>query len=199
MRNRRRVAAAAAVVTALAAAVSAPSGRAAEPSGVHFADAGDRALVMLGKALYRGACAGCHGRYLQGQPLWQLNDAYAGRRAPAFDETGFTWQHSDEEIFRITKYGPPGAPPGAMPAFQKRLEDRDILAVIAFIKARWPIGLRIVQAMHNPGLAGMPSGAEGADWQLPPNCNAVLRRGEAAAGLAKSRKWRLSWTDPLPK
>jgi hypothetical protein len=109
--------------------------------------------------------------------------------APAFDETGYTWQHSDEEIFRITKYGKPAkTPPAAvsfMPAFQDALNDRQILAIIAFIKARWPVGLRILQAMRNPGFAGMPANADAADWQLPPNCNAILRRSEAAAAGPK--------------
>ncbi len=168
------------IAFALAAGAASPPVRAAGPGDAHFADTDDLALVMLGKGLYRSQCAGCHGCYLQGQPLWQLNDAYAGRRAPAFDETGFIWQRSDEAIFHVTKYGGPAAPPGAMPAFEHRLDDNQILGIVAFIKARWPLGLRILQAMHNPGLAGMPVGANGRDWQLPANCYAVLRRSEAA-------------------
>lgn len=146
----------------------------------HFADAGNNISVVSGKHLYAGHCAGCHGRYLQGQPLWQLADVYAGKPAPAFDETGFAWQHSDEEIFRITKFGRLGPGPlTAMPAFKDRLKDDQIMAVVAFIKARWPIGLRILQAMRNPGFAGMPADAGTATWQLPPNCNALLRGGLA--------------------
>jgi S-disulfanyl-L-cysteine oxidoreductase SoxD len=171
---------AAALAIVLAAGAAAPVACAAGPGTPHFADADDRVVAMAGKALYRSQCAGCHGRYLQGQPSWQLNDAYASRRAPAFDETGFIWQKSDDELFRIIKYGSLGAkPPGAMPAFEHRLDDEQILAIIAFIKARWPLGLRILQATRNPGLAGMPVGASGRDWQLPANCNAVLRRSEA--------------------
>jgi mono/diheme cytochrome c family protein len=152
MRDSRSVLAAV-IAFALAARTAFPPGRAAGAGDAHFADADDLALVVLGKGLYRSQCAGCHGRYLQGQPLWQLNDTYASRRAPAFDETGFIWQRSDEAIFRATKYGRPGAPsPAPMPAFKHRLDDQQILAIVAFIKARWPLGLRIVQAMHNPAL-----------------------------------------------
>lgn len=148
----------------------------------HFADATNNMSVVLGKRLYAAYCAGCHGRYLQGQALWQLADIYAGKRAPAFDETGFAWQRSDDEIFRITKFGRLGrGPPTAMPAFSDRLTDNQIVAVVAFMKARWPIGLRILQAMRNPGFAGMPADADNASWQLPPNCNALLRRGVAGA------------------
>ena len=71
-----------------------------------------------------------------------------------------------------------------MPAFKGVLDDREILAVIAFIKARWPIGLRIAQAMLNPGFVGMPKHSDNADWRLPPSCNAILRLD----ALATSRR-----------
>jgi mono/diheme cytochrome c family protein len=146
----------------------------------HFADADDAALVTEGNHLYRGHCASCHGRQLQGQPLWQLMDENAGRRAPAHDASGHTWQHADEALFRMTKFGTaeataPGAV-SAMPAFENQLSDREILAVIAFIKARWPLGLRVSQALRNPGYAGMPADAGTVEWRLPPTCNVVLQR-----------------------
>jgi hypothetical protein len=58
-----------------------------------------------------------------------------------------------------------------MPAFAAILEDHQILAALAFIKARWPLGLRVSQAMLNPGFAGMPADANDVEWRLPPNCN----------------------------
>jgi len=131
-------------------------------------------MAALGKRIYMRACASCHGRNLQGQPLWLLVDEYAGRRAPAHDETGHTWQHSDEDIFHIIKYGRfASAPAGRvsfMPALATVLKDREILAVMAFIKARWPIGLRVSQAMLNPGFAGMPRKANDVEWRFPPTC-----------------------------
>ncbi len=148
-----------------------------------FADAGDGVTVTQGKQLYMTQCASCHGRYLQGQPLWQLADAYAGRRAPAQDQTGHTWQHSDAALFTMIKEGNfagvAATRSSAMPAFRAVLVDREILAVIAFIKARWPIGLRVLQAMRNPGQAGMPAGAERADWTFPPDCQAAGLRARA--------------------
>jgi len=147
---------------------------------VHLADAGDDSRVELGKHLYRLHCASCHGRYLQGQPLWQLNDGDAGRRAPAHDESGHTWQHSDEALFHMTKYGrfdtTPADARSFMPAFKDVLSDADILAVIAFIKRRWPLGLRVSQAMLNPGQAGMPAEASHVAWKLPPTCMATVVR-----------------------
>jgi mono/diheme cytochrome c family protein len=138
--------------------------------GAHFADADDRPMVMLGKKIYMSHCASCHGRNLQGQPLWQLNDEYVGRRAPAHDETGHTWQHSDEDLFYMIKFGTfSSAPADAvsfMPAFDTVLGDRETLSVMAFIKARWPNALRISQAMLNPDHAGMPQQASATEWRL---------------------------------
>jgi mono/diheme cytochrome c family protein len=174
---------AAAIVGLAAVANGLPgSPRAERPS--HFADADNTDLVDGGRIVYAGNCASCHGRRLQGQPLWQLIDQYAGRRAPAHDETGHTWQHSDEAIFAMTKYGrfpgEPAARASFMPAFDGKLSDRDIVAASAFIKSRWPLGLRVSQAMLNPGFAGMPRDADQVEWRLPPTCNAVLRRAEIA-------------------
>ena len=60
-----------------------------------------------------------------------------------------------------------------MPAFKDVLNDHDILAVIDFVKTRWPIRLRVLQAMRNPGRVGKPVGAERADWTFPPDCQAA--------------------------
>jgi mono/diheme cytochrome c family protein len=174
--RRLSIAAALAIIGGWAAAHFASSGP------MHIANANDVETVRSGKRIYSDYCASCHGRYLQGQPLWQLTDHYAGRRAPAHDETGHTWQHPDEDLFEITKYGRFASTPSHyasyMPAFRDELGDKDILAALAFIKARWPLGLRVAQAMLNPGHAGMPPGAAKADWKFPPTCRAVLRQAD---------------------
>ena len=153
---------------------------AAHAAPVHFANADNPVLVERGRLVYRDSCASCHGRNLQGQPLWQLLDRYAGRRAPAHDATGHTWQHSDEDLFHMTALGRFAATSprevSYMPAFGGGMKDSDILAVLAFIKSRWPTGLRVSQAMLHPGFAGMPADAGTTDWTLPPNCKATVRR-----------------------
>ena len=162
--------------------------RAPARAAPHFANADDLPTVMRGRQVYALRCASCHGRSLQGQPLWQLLDEYAGRRAPAQDETGHTWQHSDEDIFQMVKEGRfPEAPREGrsyMPAFKTMLGDDEILAVTAFIKARWPIGLRVSQALLNPGYAGLPPGADRVEWRLPPTCNVLLRRQESSKAVS---------------
>jgi S-disulfanyl-L-cysteine oxidoreductase SoxD len=145
---------------------------------VHLADANDNDKALVGKHAYRLHCSSCHGRLLQGQALWQLRDKDAYKRAPAHDESGHTWQHSDEELFHITKYGRFESTPqdwlSFMPAFKDRLTDEQILAIIAFIKRGWPIGLRASQATLNPGYAGMPPEASRVAWTFPPTCRAAL-------------------------
>lgn len=146
----------------------------------HFADADNQASVLKGKILYREQCSSCHGRNLEGQPLWQLQDQYAGRRAPAHDSSGHTWQHPDEDLFYMTKFGRFSQAPekghSYMPAFGKQLTDAEILDVLAFIKSRWPVGIRVSQSMLNPGFAGMPKGADKVEWTLPPTCTAAYQR-----------------------
>jgi S-disulfanyl-L-cysteine oxidoreductase SoxD len=150
------------------------------PASTHFADADDAGIVADGKLVYMRWCASCHGRRLQGQPLWQLQDSFAGRRAPAHDQTGHTWAHSDEDLFLMTLDGRfpsgPSAAPSYMPAFRDRLTSQQIIATIAFIKATWPMGLRISQALLNPGSRGMPAHAADADWTLPPTCTLSAQR-----------------------
>jgi len=156
----------------------------AAPWPAHYANAEDSKLVDEGYSIYIPVCSSCHGKRLEGQALWQVNDQFAGRRAPAHDATGHTWRHSDDDLFFMTKYGHfPSAPPHTvswMPAFAGHLSDHDIVAVIAFIKADWPKGIRATQAMLNPGLAGMPKDANKGDWTLPPNCTGTFVSWKAA-------------------
>jgi mono/diheme cytochrome c family protein len=144
------------------------------PGGAsHFADANDKVLVLLGKRVYAANCASCHGRSLQGQPLWQLADRDSSRRAPALDQTGHSWLRADDDLFRIAKFGglwPAPNAPGAMPAFGAVLSDGELLAVVAFIKARWPFGMRVAQSVFNPGYAGMPRDAARPAWTFPAMC-----------------------------
>jgi mono/diheme cytochrome c family protein len=107
------------------------------PSG--SADPFDARQVAFGAAVYDRACAGCHGRNLEGQPNWP---PIAGvRPAPPHDMTGHTWVHSDRLLFQTIRFGGSAHPEegvlGAMPAFAA-LSDAEIWAVLAFIKSRWP-------------------------------------------------------------
>jgi mono/diheme cytochrome c family protein len=187
MRRRATLGILIAITLGISALVWSLNSGAPKAGSGHFADADNAPVVTRGKSVYMDHCASCHGRNLQGQALWQLKDEFAGRRAPAHDETGHTWQHSDEDIFHMIKYGRFGSSPvGAvsfMPGFREILEDREIIAAAAFIKARWPTALRVSQAMLNPGRAGMPQRADQTEWRFPPaSCSAARRRQAAATG-----------------
>jgi mono/diheme cytochrome c family protein len=174
MRGRRlcRVTAAVAI---LAGSLAGGATLSAVPTDApHLADADDAALTARGARIYAGQCASCHGRHLEGQALWQLDDADSRRRAPAHDKTGHSWMHSDEDLFHITKYGRFAAMPDTgvsyMPAADGVLSDADIVAAIAFIKSRWPIGLRIAQAMRNPDGGRDAAKSAPSDWTFPATC-----------------------------
>ena len=87
-------------------------------------------------------CASCHGRSLEGQPDWQSRNSQGRLPAPPHDEHGHTWHHDDQVLFEVTKYGlarhAPAGYQSDMPAFEGTLSDEDIVAVLAFIKSRWP-------------------------------------------------------------
>ncbi len=108
-------------------------------------------VVARGGAVYAGSCASCHGRNLEGQPEWQTPDRDGFMPAPPHDESGHTWHHPDQLLFNITKLGLVKAAnlkdyKTRMPAFEGVLSDDDIIAVLSFIKSRWP---REVQMRHD--------------------------------------------------
>lgn len=106
-----------------------------------------RAELQLGQHVYEANCAACHGVNLQGQPNWQSPGADGFMPAPPHDETGHTWHHPTDLLFAITKYGVAEASSlegyeSAMPAYGGILSDAEIIAVLAYIKSRWPHELR---------------------------------------------------------
>ena len=111
-------------------------------SGAEAIDGSDPDLVALGKGIYAEHCASCHGGKLEGEPDWRRRDAEGYLRAPPHDETGHTWHHPDDHLFAVTKYGTAAiAPEGyktRMTGFGDVLTDRQIRAVLAFIKSTWP-------------------------------------------------------------
>lgn len=106
-------------------------------------DPTDTALVALGANIYATHCAACHGANLEGEPDWRIRRPDGRLPAPPHDETGHTWHHPDEVLFNLTKHGLPkeiGGRPyvSNMPAFEGILSDREIIAVLSYIKSRWP-------------------------------------------------------------
>lgn len=107
----------------------------------------DARLLALGQKVYAAQCAACHGQRLEGQPNWRERGADGRLPAPPHDASGHTWHHPDEVLFRITKHGVVKAAnlknyESAMPAFEDRLSDEEIVAVLSWIKSTWPPEIR---------------------------------------------------------
>lgn len=107
----------------------------------------DPKIVATGAAVYRANCASCHGADLTGQPNWRSPGDDGMMPAPPHDETGHTWHHPDDILFRITKFGVAKAAnlddyESAMPAYEGVLSDEEIIAALSWIKAQWPEDIR---------------------------------------------------------
>jgi mono/diheme cytochrome c family protein len=114
----------------------------------------DQELVRRGGGIYAQYCASCHGAALEGEPDWQSGNPDGTLKAPPHDETGHTWHHADELLFRVTKFGTAKALnledfQSNMPAFEDTLSDADIVAVLSWIKAQWPVEIRERHDMMN--------------------------------------------------
>jgi mono/diheme cytochrome c family protein len=107
----------------------------------------DMKLLVVGERIYRARCAACHGANLEGQANWRERGADGLLPAPPHDESGHTWHHPDEQLFRLTKFGVARVAnmpdyESAMPAFEGTLSDEDIVAVLSWIKSKWPPAVR---------------------------------------------------------
>jgi mono/diheme cytochrome c family protein len=113
------------------------------------ADSSDPAQVAAGRIIYEANCASCHGAKLEGQPNWKERKADGKLPAPPHDQSGHTWHHPDQQLFKITKLGVSAIVPdyeSDMVGFGDRLSDRDIWSVIAYIKSTWPEEIQARQA-----------------------------------------------------
>ena len=114
---------------------------------------GDQAVVDRGSVVYAEACAVCHGKKLEGQSNWRERLPSGRLPAPPHDESGHTWHHNDNHLFKFTKYGVTAFAPAGyeseMPGFQNQLSDADILASLAYIKAQWPEAIQRRHDMMN--------------------------------------------------
>lgn len=107
----------------------------------------DATLLERGRSVYMSQCASCHGMNREGQANWRERGADGRLPAPPHDETGHTWHHPDEVLFRITRDGvakAAGMPDyvTSMPAYGGRLSDAEIVAVLSWIKSQWPDKVR---------------------------------------------------------
>lgn len=109
--------------------------------------ASDPDVVAFGQTIYTDNCAACHGANLEGESNWRSPGSDGRLPAPPHDETGHTWHHDGDTLFRLTKYGT-GALIGDpdyksnMPIYEGVLTDDEIIAVLSYIKSTWPQEIR---------------------------------------------------------
>jgi mono/diheme cytochrome c family protein len=111
------------------------------PFNPFIANSGNAVPIAEGQALYTIHCSNCHGRSLEGQPNWQTPLPNGRMPAPPHDASGHTWHHSDNDLIGIVKFGlkPYVAKDyeNDMPAFETILKDKEILAIVTYIKNTW--------------------------------------------------------------
>ena len=149
MKTTTMLALAAAALVALGGAVWwAQNDHAAASSGERMTlRPDDSRLTARGASIYAAQCASCHGANLQGQPNWRERGPDGLLPAPPHDASGHTWHHPDAQLLAITRHGlarvigQPGYR-SAMPAYDGVLSDAEIVAVLSWIKSRWPPAVR---------------------------------------------------------
>ena len=144
------------MIAALAVVAAGASGfywYADRPAGAVVIDATDTAAVAEGREIYAEHCAACHGANLEGQLDWRRRRPNGRLPAPPHDATGHTWHHPDLHLFELTKRGPAAfvgrGYESDMPAYDGILTDDEIVAVLAYIKSRWPAEIRARHDMMN--------------------------------------------------
>ena len=105
--------------------------------------------IELGQQVYAANCAACHGPDGEGEPDWKIPKADGTYPAPPHDVNGHTWHHGDGTLLQIIRGGDSLDIPNfksGMPAFEETLSDEEIVAVLAYLKSRWPEEERQFQA-----------------------------------------------------
>ena len=113
----------------------------AEPASLSLLHKDNR-VVSNGKKIYAQKCASCHGLNLEGETNWRQRGSDGYLPAPPHDQNGHTWHHSDDYLFRMTKYGIEKIIGqkylNNMPAYEGILSDKEIIATLSYIKSTWP-------------------------------------------------------------
>lgn len=96
----------------------------------------DTALVKQGNTIYQKYCSSCHGAHAEGDPNWRTPGPDGKYPPPPLNGTGHAWHHPTPVLEEIIKHGT--APQGNMPAWEGKLTDQEIKAVVAWFQSLWP-------------------------------------------------------------
>jgi mono/diheme cytochrome c family protein len=103
-------------------------------------------LVATGSQLFQQHCAECHGANAEGTSEWKKTDATGHYPPPPLNGSAHAWHHSIPQLARSIKQGGQQLG-GVMPGFADKLDDQQILALIAFFQSKWPT--EIYDRWHN--------------------------------------------------
>lgn len=97
----------------------------------------DAGQLALGEKVYQAHCAKCHGTQAQGAPNWTRRGADGKYPAPPLNGSGHAWHHSTQVLSDVIRNGSPDGE-GNMPAWQGKLSDQEITAVMLWFQSKWP-------------------------------------------------------------
>lgn len=96
-----------------------------------------QAQVDQGEAIYQQYCVECHNARARGTRTWKERNAEGHLPPPPLDGTAHAWHHPLPALMQTISQG--GQPYGGqMPGFEDRLDQSQMLAVIAYFQHFWP-------------------------------------------------------------
>ena len=109
-------------------------------TGIALADSGrwySAEQLDLGDQLFQRNCAGCHGTNAELTIDWKKTDSNGQYPPPPLNGTAHAWHHALPQLRQTIQRGG-AALGGVMPAFESKLNDAEIDAVISYFQSKWP-------------------------------------------------------------
>ena len=106
-------------------------------AGSSLIRAQDPVLIETGQQIYRQHCLVCHGDRAQGDPNWRKKGPDGLWPPPPLNGEGHAWHHPADVLRRMILMGSPRGK-GNMPAWEGKLSDNEVDAVIAWLQSLWP-------------------------------------------------------------
>jgi len=107
------------------------------PAGRTVIRVQDPKLIEAGLKVYRQHCMSCHGASAEGSLNWRKKGPDGMWPPPPLNGQGHAWHHPTQVLKRMILYGSdPGK--GNMPAWEGKLTEHEVDAVIAWLQSQWP-------------------------------------------------------------
>lgn len=107
-----------------------------KPQDRHGSRQYDTNVLALGERVFQKNCAACHGYAGEAKPGWQKPGPDGKLLPPPLDDNGWTWRLSASQMKQFILQGSP-AGRGNMPAWQGKLSEQELDAVVTWITSLW--------------------------------------------------------------